>query len=359
MCANSCARISIFCSAKGTRHDPRCRCAGCRAALLTACNNSREQTYQGWIEANLIFVSPDESGRIETLSVREGQQVAVQAPLFTLDDDLQQAEVAEREASLKNAQAAYDRAVALLRTNAGTQKSYRGSRSRHAHRQARLNSSQTQARAPQGVQSGRRQRAAGLFPRRRDRAGEPAGGRIAAARQHEGALLRQRSDAAAAGARRHHQCPVRRLSERLDGEDQLHRPHRRIHAAGDLQPGGAQQARLHDRGAAGPAGEAARRPAGHRHAGRHGRPRRDGGARHRHRRPRPVEVLRQPQGRARPLDAGQARHDLRLPRAERLRQDHDHPHADRACSRRTKARAPASATTSAPRPTRSSATSAT
>ena len=113
------------------------------ALLLTACNNSREQTYQGWIEANLIFVSPDESGRIETLSVREGQQVAVQAPLFTLDDDLQRAEVAEREASLKNAQAAYDRAVALLRTNAGTQKSYEEAEAAMRTAKARLNSSQT------------------------------------------------------------------------------------------------------------------------------------------------------------------------------------------------------------------------
>ena len=30
------------------------------------------KTYQGWVEANLIFVAPDETGRVETLSVREG-----------------------------------------------------------------------------------------------------------------------------------------------------------------------------------------------------------------------------------------------------------------------------------------------
>jgi HlyD family secretion protein len=113
------------------------------ALLVGACNNGREPTYQGWVEANLIFVSPDESGRIETLSVREGQAITVQAPLFTLDDDLQEAEVAEREASLKNAQAAYDRAVALLRTNAGTQKSFEEAEAALRTTKARLNSSQT------------------------------------------------------------------------------------------------------------------------------------------------------------------------------------------------------------------------
>src|SRR5215210_5762624 len=92
------------------------------AALLSGCNDSKQQVFQGWMEANLIFVSPDEAGRVETLSVREGDLVATRAPLFELDADLQKAEVMEREATLKNAQLAYDRAVALLKTNAGTQR---------------------------------------------------------------------------------------------------------------------------------------------------------------------------------------------------------------------------------------------
>ena len=47
---------------------------------------------------------------------------------------------------------------------------------------------------------------------------------------------------------------------------QLHRQAVRVHAAGDLQPRGARQARVSDRGAAGKARRAARRPAGRRHA---------------------------------------------------------------------------------------------
>ena len=62
----------------------------------------------------------------------------------------------------------------------------------------------------------------------------------------------------------------------------------------------------------------------------------------------PDQILRRPHGRARPVDAGQARHDLRLSRAERLRQDHDHPHADRPAHAGRRATAPVSATTSAP-----------
>jgi HlyD family secretion protein len=111
--------------------------------VLGACNGNREQKFQGWIEANLIFVSPDEQGRIEVLSVREGDTVAARAPLFTLDDDLQRAEVAEREASVTNAQAAYERARTLLAKNAGTQKSLEDAEAAMRSSQARLNSSQT------------------------------------------------------------------------------------------------------------------------------------------------------------------------------------------------------------------------
>ena len=71
------------------------------------------------------------------------------------------------------------------------------------------------------------------------------------------------------------------------------------------------------------------------------------------------QEVRRPRGGARSLDAGQARHHLRLSRPQRLRQDHHHPHAVRPAHARRAATAPASATTSAPRPTRSSARSAT
>ena len=48
---------------------------------LAACSNGREPGFQGWVEADLIFVSPDENGRVQTLAVRG---VAVAADLLQL-----------------------------------------------------------------------------------------------------------------------------------------------------------------------------------------------------------------------------------------------------------------------------------
>src|SRR5262249_15392607 len=113
------------------------------ALALAACNNNKEPTYQGWIEAELIFVGPDEQGRIETLYVREGDQVALRQPLFTLDPELQQADVAMQEESVKNAQQAYDGAAQLLKTTTGTQKALDDAEAALRTAQARLNSAQT------------------------------------------------------------------------------------------------------------------------------------------------------------------------------------------------------------------------
>ncbi len=111
--------------------------------VLGSCNNDREPMFQGWIEADMIFVGPDEAGRIETLLVREGDHVDKGALLFTLDADLQLADVAMQEASVKNAQLAYDRAVTLMKTQAGTQKTLDDAEAVLRTAQARLNSAQT------------------------------------------------------------------------------------------------------------------------------------------------------------------------------------------------------------------------
>jgi len=113
------------------------------ALTLAGCNNGKPPVYQGWIEADLIFVAPDEAGRIEVLSVREGDHVALRDPLFNLDSDLQVADLQVQEAAVKNAQQAYDRAVALLRTNAGTQKALEDAEATLRTAQARLNSART------------------------------------------------------------------------------------------------------------------------------------------------------------------------------------------------------------------------
>jgi HlyD family secretion protein len=113
------------------------------AAGLAGCTDPAAPAFQGWIEANLIFVGPDEAGRVETLSAREGDKVETGAPLFTVDVDLQQADVMLNEAFVKNAQQAYDRAQKLLKAAAGTEKTLEDAESALRTSQARLNSART------------------------------------------------------------------------------------------------------------------------------------------------------------------------------------------------------------------------
>jgi HlyD family secretion protein len=99
--------------------------------------------FQGWVEADIVFVSPDEIGRVATLSVREGSTVEVGSPLFTLDDDLQQAAVAENKAAVTNAKQSYDRAQALLKSAVGSQKTFDDAEAVLRSAEARLNSTNT------------------------------------------------------------------------------------------------------------------------------------------------------------------------------------------------------------------------
>jgi HlyD family secretion protein len=111
--------------------------------LVAACSNEKVPTFQGWVEAEMIFVGPDETGRIQTLAVRQGDRVEQGAPLFTLDEDLQLADVAMQQAAVKNAQQAYERAQQLARSQAGTQKTLDDAEAALRTAQARLNSAQT------------------------------------------------------------------------------------------------------------------------------------------------------------------------------------------------------------------------
>jgi HlyD family secretion protein len=116
---------------------------GAAALALAGCSEGREPGFQGWVEADLIFVSPDEYGRVETLSVREGDVVEKGAPLFTVDPDIQQASVDMARASLANAQVAYDRAQTLVKTAVGTQKALDDAEAALRTAQAQLVTAQT------------------------------------------------------------------------------------------------------------------------------------------------------------------------------------------------------------------------
>ena len=113
------------------------------ALLLAGCDKGPDRQLQGWVEAETIFVSPDEQGRVEDLKVRQGDQVTKGDLLFTLDDDLQKADVQVREAALASAQQAFGRAQELLKTAAGTQKTMDDAKAALQQAQANLDAAQT------------------------------------------------------------------------------------------------------------------------------------------------------------------------------------------------------------------------
>ena len=110
---------------------------------LTGFAKRDDRTVQGWVEADLIFVSPDEQGRVETQKVREGDYVQKGAPLFTVDSDLQEADLAVKKTAVENAQQNYDRARELLKTAAGTQKNFEDAEAALRQAKANLDASQT------------------------------------------------------------------------------------------------------------------------------------------------------------------------------------------------------------------------
>jgi len=113
------------------------------ALLLAACSRNGDLTMQGWIEANLIFVGPDEQGRVETLSVREGDKLEKGQPVFTVDEDLQSADLRAAQAALANAEQALTRADTLLKNRTGTQATFDQAQATKLQAESAVRSAQT------------------------------------------------------------------------------------------------------------------------------------------------------------------------------------------------------------------------
>jgi len=120
------------------------------AAILGGCDDKRDPGFQGWVEADMIFVSPDEAGRVTKLNVREGDEVKTGAMLYTVDDDLQQADLNQNKATLANAQQSYDRAASLSKTGSGTQATLDAAVSALRVAEARVVTSETRLARRQG-----------------------------------------------------------------------------------------------------------------------------------------------------------------------------------------------------------------
>jgi len=126
-----------------TRHFTAGLLLACLAFAAAACSKSDDNVLQGWIEADFIFVSPDEQGRVEELKVREGDRVEKGALLFTLDSDLQRADFGVAEAAYTGAKQNFERAQNLLKVAAGTQKAYDDALASYRDSEARLNAART------------------------------------------------------------------------------------------------------------------------------------------------------------------------------------------------------------------------
>jgi HlyD family secretion protein len=120
------------------------------AATLAGCNEKRDPGFQGWVEADMIFVSPDETGRVIKLNVREGDEVKRGEQLYSIDDDLQNADLNQNKATLANAQQTYDRAASLSKTGSGTQATLDSAVSSLRVAEARVNTSETRLARRQG-----------------------------------------------------------------------------------------------------------------------------------------------------------------------------------------------------------------
>ena len=113
----------------------------CLAAA--GCTKENDGKLQGWIEGDFIFVSPDEQGRVEQLLVREGDAVMKDQLIVVLDSDLQKSDRGVAQATLSNAQQAFDRAQQLAKSGSGTQKDFDVAQALYREALARLDAAQT------------------------------------------------------------------------------------------------------------------------------------------------------------------------------------------------------------------------
>ena len=57
------------------------------AALSSGCDRKPDTSYQGYVEGQFVYVASPQSGRLEHLGVTRGDSVAVNHPLFALDQE--------------------------------------------------------------------------------------------------------------------------------------------------------------------------------------------------------------------------------------------------------------------------------
>jgi HlyD family secretion protein len=75
------------------------------AFALAGCSGGQLDQFPGYMEADLVLVGSEQGGRVETLSVKEGDHVTKGEPIFTLESKAEEAGVAAARARLNEAEA--------------------------------------------------------------------------------------------------------------------------------------------------------------------------------------------------------------------------------------------------------------
>ena len=78
------------------------------AVIIPGFGEPPEQVYNGYIEADYLYVAPSNSGRITAIDALEGQAVSAGEPLVKLEDDSQRAALHAAEANVAVARANLD-----------------------------------------------------------------------------------------------------------------------------------------------------------------------------------------------------------------------------------------------------------
>lgn len=134
------------------------------ALLLVACAQKDDASLTGYVEADLLYLAPQDAGIVKTLSVREGDRVKAGDVLFTLDptrmslaaeqataaaqgaaaraadEGAMAKQIAEAEASLKLAEQTFRRSRELVKDGAVSKEKYDIDLAAAASAKARLDS---------------------------------------------------------------------------------------------------------------------------------------------------------------------------------------------------------------------------
>lgn len=84
------------------------------ALSLSGCDGGPKDSFSGYVEGDLIFIGPEEPGRLTALLVSEGDKVKAGQVVARVEDDLQSADLEGAKAQLKQAEARLENARSPL-----------------------------------------------------------------------------------------------------------------------------------------------------------------------------------------------------------------------------------------------------